>query len=141
MSKVAASAPDVVIVQTVFAATNLSIKQGREVGLKADIVTGWDWPLLPDFWSSVGEAGVGVVYPTFSDPSLNVTVTGKKFVEAYKAVYGNEPVVLQYYLWDNFNAVKAAIEKTGSAKPGKRYLMSTLKARSARSHSAMMRAQ
>lgn len=39
MSKIAASKPDAVIVQTVFAATNLSIKQGREVGLKADIIT------------------------------------------------------------------------------------------------------
>ncbi|PZO79470.1 MAG: hypothetical protein DI629_08785 [Mesorhizobium amorphae] len=119
MSKVAASQPDAVIVQTVFAATNLAIKQGREVGLKADIVAGWDWPLLPDFWPTVGEAGVGVVYPTFSDPSLNVTETGKRFVEAYKAAYGNEPAIFQYYLWDNFNAVKAAIEKSGSAEPAK----------------------
>jgi branched-chain amino acid transport system substrate-binding protein len=119
MSKVAASRPDAVIVQTVFSATNLSIKQGREVGLKADIITGWDWPLLPDFWSTVGEAGVGVVYPTFSDPSLNVTATGKSFVDAYKAAYGHEPAIFQYYLWDNFNAVKSAIEKSGSSEPAK----------------------
>jgi branched-chain amino acid transport system substrate-binding protein len=119
MSKVAASKPDAVIVQTVFSATNLSIKQGREVGLKADIITGWDWPLLPDFWSTVGEAGVGVVYPTFSDPSLNITATGKTFGDAYKAAYGHEPAIFQYYLWDNFNAVKAAIEKSGSSEPAK----------------------
>jgi len=119
MSKVAASKPDAVIVQTVFAATNLSIKQGREVGLKADIVTGWDWPLLPDFWSTVGEAGVGVIYPTFSDPSMSVTATGKTFINAYKAAYGSEPAIFQYYLWDDFNAVKAAIEATGSSEPAK----------------------
>ena len=119
MSKIAASAPDAVIVQTVFAATNLSIKQGREVGLKADIITGWDWPLLPDFWSTVGDAGVGVIYPTFSDPSLNVTATGKAFIAAYKAAYGNDPAIFQYYLWDDFNAVKAAIEKSGSSDPAK----------------------
>jgi branched-chain amino acid transport system substrate-binding protein len=119
MSKVAAAQPDVVIVQTVHAATNLSIKQGREVGLKADIITGWDWPLLPDFWPTVGEAGVGVIYPTFSDPSLNVTAAGKAFVDAYKAEYGHEPAIFQYYLWDNFNAVKAAIEKTNSSEPAK----------------------
>lgn len=119
MSKVAASRPDAVIVQTVFAATNLSIKQGREVGLKADIITGWDWPLLPDFWPTVGEAGAGVIYPTFSDPSMMVTPTGKAFVDAYKAAYGAEPAVFQYYLWDNFNAVKAAIEATKSSEPAK----------------------
>lgn len=119
MSKVAASQPDAVIVQTVFAATNLSVKQGREVGLKADIIAGWDWPVLPDFWSTVGEAGVGVIYPTFSDPSLTVTPTGKTFIDAYKAEYGAEPAIFQYYLWDNFNAVKTAIEATNSSDPAK----------------------
>lgn len=119
MSKIAASKPDAVIVQTVFAATNLSIKQGREVGLKADIITGWDWPLLPDFWSTVGDAGVGVIYPTFSDPSMTVTLVGKTFIEAYKAAYGTDPAIFQYYLWDNFNAVKTAIEATNSAEPAK----------------------
>ncbi len=119
MSKVAASSPDVVIVQTVFAATNLSIKQGREVGLKADIVAGWDWPLLPDFWPSVGAAGKGVIYPTFNDPSLTMTGQGKAFVSGYKTAYGSDPAIFQYYLWDDFNAVKAAIEKAGTAEPSK----------------------
>lgn len=117
MSRVKAMEPDVVIVQTVFTATNLSIKQGREVGLKADIVTGWDWPLLPDFWDTVGEAGVGVIYPTFSDASMTVTSTGQQFIDAYNQEYGVEPAIFQYYLWDNFNAVKAAIEKAGTADP------------------------
>lgn len=119
MSKIAASQPDAVVVQTVFAATNLSIKQGREVGFKSDIITGWDWPLLPDFWPTVGEAGIGVIYPTFSDPSMTVTPSGKAFVEAYKAAYGSDPAIFQYYLWDNFNAVKAAIEETKSSEPAK----------------------
>ncbi|MDQ2802195.1 MAG: ABC transporter substrate-binding protein, partial [Pseudomonadota bacterium] len=97
MSKIAASAPDAVIVQTVFAATNLSIKQGREVGLQSDIVTGWDWPLLPDFWPTVGEAGVGVIYPTFNDPSLKVSDVGRTFVSSYKTAYGAAPAIFQYY--------------------------------------------
>ena len=119
MSKVAASAPDAVIVQTVFAATNLSIKQGREVGLQSDIVAGWDWPTLPDFWPTVGEAGVGVIYPTFNDPSLKVSKTGDAFVSAYKAGFGTDPAIFQYYLWDNLDAVKAAVEKAGTADPAK----------------------
>lgn len=119
MSRVRAMEPDVVIVQTVFTATNLSIKQGREVGLQADIVTGWDWPLLPDFWDTVGEAGIGVIYPTFSDASMAVTPTGQTFIDAYTKEYGSEPAIFQYYLWDNFNAVKAAIEKAGTAEPAK----------------------
>ena len=119
MSKVAADAPDAVIVQTVFAATNLSIKQGREVGLKADIVAGWDWPTLPDFWPTVGAAGKGVIYPTFNYPSLATTGQGKAFVAAYKGAYGSDPAIFQYYLWDDLNAVKAAIEKAGTADPAK----------------------
>lgn len=119
MSRISATAPNAVIVQTVFAATNLSIKQGREVGLQADIVAGWDWPTLGDFWPTVGEAGVGVIYPTFNDPSLTRSKTGDAFVSAYKASYGAEPAIFQYYLWDNFNAIKAAIDKAGTADPAK----------------------
>lgn len=119
MSKVASMAPDAVIVQTVFAATNLSIKQGREVGLEADIICGWDWPILPDFWSTVGDAGINTIYPTFNDPSLKVSDTGNKFVSSYTAAYGAAPAIFQYYLWDNFNAVRAAIEKAGSADPAR----------------------
>ena len=119
MSKVASSSPDAVIVQTVFAATNLSIKQGREVGLQGDIVAGWDWPLLPDFWPTVGDAGEGVIYPTFNDPTLKVSKAGEVFVAAYKAAYGAEPAIFQYYLWDNLDAVKAAVEKAGTADPAK----------------------
>lgn len=117
LSRIASTVPDAMIVQGVFAATNLSIKQAREVGLKSDIIAGWDWPLLPDYWGAVGEAGVGVIYPTFSDPSLNVTDTGKAFIEGYKSAYGSEPAIFQYYLWDTFNAVKAAIEESGSSAP------------------------
>lgn len=119
MSRIAASAPDAVIVQTVFAATNLSIKQGREVGLQSDIVAGWDWPTLADFWQTVGEAGVGVIYPTFNEPSLKRSAVGNEFVSSYKASTGAEPAIFQYYLWDNFNAIKAAIEKAGTAEPAK----------------------
>lgn len=117
MSKIAAMKPDVVVVQAVFAATNLSIKQGREVGMKADIVAGWDWPALPDYWDAVGDAGVGVMYPAFSDPSLKTSAEGKRFIAAYNKAYGSDPAIFQYYLWDNFNAVKAAIEKSGSSDP------------------------
>lgn len=117
MSKISAMKPDVVVVQAVFAATNLSIKQGREVGLKSAIVAGWDWPALPDFWNAVGDAGVGVMYPSFSDPSLKTSAEGTRFVAAYKKAYGADPAIFQYYLWDNFNAVKAAIEKSGSSDP------------------------
>lgn len=117
MSKISAMKPDVVVVQGVFAATNLSIKQGREVGLKAEIVAGWDWPALPDYWSAVGDAGVGVMYPAFSDPSLKTSPEGKRFVAAYNKAYGSDPAIFQYYLWDNFNAVKAAVEKSGSSDP------------------------
>lgn len=117
MSKISAMKPYVVVVQAVFAATNLSIKQGREVGLKSEIIAGWDWPTLPDFWDAVGDAGVGVMYPAFIDPSLKTTAEGTRFVTAYKKAYGTDPAIFQYYLWDNFNAVKAAIEKSGSSDP------------------------
>lgn len=117
MSRISAMKPDAVVVQGVFSATNLSIKQGREVGLKADIIAGWDWPTLPDYWSTVGEAGKGVIYPTFNDPSLKPTAEGARFISAYTKAYGVAPAIFQYYLWDTFNAVKAAIELSGKSDP------------------------
>ncbi|NIR29362.1 MAG: ABC transporter substrate-binding protein [Gammaproteobacteria bacterium] len=115
--RIRAQRPDAIIVQAVYAASNLSIKQAREVGYQGDIITGWDWPVLPDFWPTVGKAGVGVVYPTFYDPSLSLTAEGERFRKLYTERYGSDPAIFQYFLWDNFNAVKAAIEKARSAKP------------------------
>ena len=116
--RVAAENPDALIIEAVYAASNLSIKQARELGYRGDIIAGWDWPELSDFWPTVGPAGVGVVYPTFYDPSLPLTAEGARFKELFQETFNAEPAIFHFFLWDNFNAMKAAIEMAGSADPG-----------------------
>jgi ABC-type branched-subunit amino acid transport system substrate-binding protein len=117
LAKIASGNPDMVLINSVYPARNLAINQAREVGLKAPIVTGWDWPVLDDYWKTVKENGVGVTYPVFFDESLKLTETGTALKDSYQAAEGGEPVVFQYYLWDSLNAVKEAILKTGSSEP------------------------
>lgn len=117
LSRIASESPDALSIQTVYAASNLSIAQAREVGYEGDIIAGWDWPELGDFWPTVGEAGVGVVYPTFFDESLELTETGSKWRELYRETYDDNPAIFQLFLIDNFEVAKAAIEQAGSADP------------------------
>jgi len=121
LSKFAAESPqpDVLIVASSYAADDLSIKQARQVGLKSNILAGWDYPTESDFWSTVGQAGVGVTYPTFYDKSINLSPEGNSFRDLYTKAYGTAPVIFQYFEWDTFNVVKAAILKTGSTDPAK----------------------
>lgn len=126
LSKIKQFNPDAMIIETVYAASNLAIKQAREVGLNTQIIAGWDWPTLSDFWPTVGKAGVGVIYASFKGPESQLTSVGKDFEAAYKKRYDDTPAIFQYFLVDTLNAVKAAIEKSGSAKPGQ--LVKTLPA-------------
>jgi branched-chain amino acid transport system substrate-binding protein len=119
LSKLASRPPDAIIIASAYEAENLSIKQAREVGLKSDIIAGWDYPTLPGFWDVVGEAGVGVVYPTFyAAGKLPLTRTGKTLGNVFKKATGRVAVIYHYLLWDALNAIKWAIEKTKSTSPG-----------------------
>lgn len=117
LSKIKQFKPDAMIIETVYAASNLAIKQAREVGLNTQIIAGWDWPTLSDFWPTVGKSGVGVIYASFKGPDSQLTAVGKRFEKAYEKRYKQSPAIFQYFLYDTLNAVKAAIIKAGSAKP------------------------
>ncbi|MFN8201248.1 MAG: ABC transporter substrate-binding protein [Solirubrobacteraceae bacterium] len=117
LSKIKTQNPDAVIIATVYAASNLAVRQAKEVGLDAQLIAGWDYPTSADFWKTVGKAGVDIIYPTFYDKSLALTPTGQDFAKAYEAAYGSNPVIMQYFLWDTLNAQKTAIEKAKSTDP------------------------
>ncbi|MCC6223346.1 MAG: ABC transporter substrate-binding protein [Thermoleophilia bacterium] len=118
LSKLASDPPDATIVASVYAASNLVFNQAKEVGLDTQIIAGWDWPTLPDFWETVGENGVGVIYPTFFDRTgLELTAEGERFRTLHDDATGGEPAIFNYFLWDCMNAVKWAIEQSGSTDP------------------------
>ena len=59
-------------------ARTLAITQAREAGYKGDIVLGWDY-VDEAFWKATGKHGVGVIWPTFSAPTLRLTAAGETF--------------------------------------------------------------
>lgn len=119
LSKIKQFNPDALIIEAVYPAKNLAIKQAQEVGLDAQIIAGWDWPTLPGFWPAVGKAGEGIIYASFKGSDESLTSVGKQFRAAYRDRYGEDPAIFQYFFIDTLNAVRAAIKKSGTGKPAK----------------------
>lgn len=97
-------------------------KQFRELGLNEimDSVEGNDWPSWDGgktWWETLGEKGVGGLYPTYYSPNMKVTSVGEEFRRLYRAKTGVDPVHWIYWYWDCLRILKEAIEKTGSTDP------------------------
>lgn len=116
LTKLAAQKPDAVILAGTSTTTNPAIVQAKEVGLTAQLIAAWDFPRLPDFWSTVGKAGVGIIYPTFYANTVKLTPTGRLFRSLYKKQYRSLPPIHPYLLWDVMNAYKTAITNADSAE-------------------------
>jgi branched-chain amino acid transport system substrate-binding protein len=114
ITKMMANPPDAIIVAASFVSRNLLVAQARDAGYKGDIIAGFDFPTQSDFWEATGEKGIGVVYPTFFvKGQLPLTKTGEKVGVALNT----SPLVYQYLIWDCFNAIKWAIEKSNTTDP------------------------
>ncbi|WP_366923463.1 ABC transporter substrate-binding protein [Metallumcola ferriviriculae] len=107
---------DVVYVPGYYQQVGLIINQAREIGLDAPFLgaDGWDSPKLVEI------AGAEALNNTFftnhyasSDPSEKV----QKFVEAYKAEYGEVPSSFAALGYDAAKLIVDAIERAGSADP------------------------
>jgi branched-chain amino acid transport system substrate-binding protein len=109
--------PDALIVAGVVApARTLAITQARELGYKNDILLGWDF--VDDvFWKATGKQGTGVIWPTFSAPSLHLSTVGLTFKHLYQKRYKRTPLVYQAFTWDQLNAWKWAVDTAGSIEP------------------------
>ncbi len=120
LSKLAAQdpPPDATIIASTLAPQFSFYNQAAEVGLPGDKIAGWDSVTQPDFWKSVGDNGVGVVYPTFYETSMKLTPTGQSFQEAYRAKFDRDPTIYMFLQWDCLNAIREAIESSGSIEPG-----------------------
>src|SRR5699024_9987639 len=115
LAKVKDFDPDVLIIDAVYAAKNLAIKQARVTGLDVQIIAGWDWPTLSDVWPTVGEAGEGIIYASFTGRGeQGLTDIRKKFKESYIEEYDHSPTIFQYFFIDTLNALKHAVEETDS---------------------------
>lgn len=116
LSKLASDPPDALVIQSVFAASRIAFNQAAEVGLKVPMIAGWDFPTLPDFWPTVGENGIGVIYPTFFDNKMPLTAEGQKFRDLFRKKNDRDPAIYEYLLWDCLNAVRDAVIRSHSTE-------------------------
>jgi len=114
--------PDLIIVSTVYRAGYLIPKQAYEQGLtpETEIMAGWDYPgWSPSWWPTVGEAGVGIMYPTFYCSRLEMLEKGKHFQQMYEEKFSQEPPIYAYFLYDEIMILADAMERAGSSDPQK----------------------
>jgi branched-chain amino acid transport system substrate-binding protein len=109
--------PDVMVLCAAYQAAYLIPKTAMELGLTPgmEIIEGYDLPgWAPDWWKITGEAGVGIMYPTFYAKSLTLSLTGEKFRAAYQKAYKQEPPIYTYFLYDEVMMLAQVIGKEGS---------------------------
>jgi branched-chain amino acid transport system substrate-binding protein len=112
-----AGKPDALVVAaSVAPALDLAITQARALGYRHDIVLGWDY-VNDAFWKATGKRGTGVIWPTFSAPTLRLTGTGQAFKHLFVKKFKHAPLIYQAFTWDQLNAWKWAVESAGSFDP------------------------
>jgi branched-chain amino acid transport system substrate-binding protein len=117
LKKVLPAKPDAIVIAAHAApALYLCITQARAAGYKGDIVLGWDY-VDDAFWKATGKRGVGVIWPTFSAPTLHLTDAGVAFKRLFTKKYKQAPLVYEAFTWDELSAWKWAVETAGSAAP------------------------
>jgi ABC-type branched-subunit amino acid transport system substrate-binding protein len=114
LKRVLAGKPDALVIAALLAPANtLAVTQARTSGYRGDIVLGWDY-VDDAFWKATGKHGVGVIWPTFSAPTLRLTAAGMTFKRAFTKRHKHAPLIYQAFTWDELNAWKWAVETAGS---------------------------
>jgi branched-chain amino acid transport system substrate-binding protein len=118
LKQVLARKPDALVITAgpTTVGRTLGVTQARTAGFKGDIVLGWDY-VDSDFWKATGKHGVGVIWPTFSAPTLHLTSAGLTFKHLFTKKYKHAPLYYQALTWDQLSAWKWAVDTVGSVAP------------------------
>jgi branched-chain amino acid transport system substrate-binding protein len=111
LTKLLASAPDVLYVSDYYNDVALIAKQARELGFKGPLVggDGWDSPKLVE----VGGAAVEGCFFTNHYSQDDTTPLVQSFVKSYTAKYGSAPDALAALGYDATNIMLDAIQRAG----------------------------
>lgn len=96
----------------------LIIKQAREMGIKLPIIGG-DGFDSTDLKKLAGEKNLNDVYFTTGYTTVNASDALKKFIEAYKNEYKEEPNMFAALAYDATNVMIQSFEKAGTKDPEK----------------------
>ncbi len=118
LTKIASSNPEGLFIPDYYTEAYLIASQAKDIGLSDVVLLGGDgWDGMHTIFSEDPNADVSVVENTYfcshyslEDESPKV----QKFVEAYKAKYGENPTAFAALGYDGANIMLDAIEKAGS---------------------------
>lgn len=111
------------LVMDIFTGTGeyLIVKQAAEIGLATTRETAifpvGTSALFPEYWETVGQAGVFGITKTGYHPTLGVTPAVKEFSAKFEARTGRTPTFAAMESWDSVQLMVRAIEAAGSTDP------------------------
>ncbi|MEM1947313.1 MAG: ABC transporter substrate-binding protein [Candidatus Caldarchaeum sp.] len=111
--------PDLIVNIGVGAPTFLMVSQAYDLGLipKIKMAAAFDWPTRVEYWDNVGEKGVGLVWVGTFHPKIKLSEMGQKFLERYRAKYGEDPIYPDFQGFGHIYVLVQAIQKAGSDNP------------------------
>ena len=115
VTKIKAQNIDVIYVGGYHTEAGLIVRQAREQGLDARLVSG-DALVTQEFWSITGEAGAGTLFSFSPDPARNPAAAG--VVERFEA-QGFKPEGYTLYTYAAIQAYAIAVEKAGTTDTAK----------------------
>jgi branched-chain amino acid transport system substrate-binding protein len=117
LTKLRGRNPDAVFYGGMDATGGPLLKQGRELGMKAVFSFG-DGACTDKMRELAGEAAEGLLC---SQAGIPPQAASKKFLEAFKKKFGNEPIIYAPFTYDAANLLIEAMKKANSTDP-KAYL-------------------
>ncbi len=114
LTKVKGKKPDAVFYGGMDATGGPLIKQARELNMKAQFGFG-DGACTDKMAELAGAAAEGLVC---SQAGIPVQAAGAKFLDAYKAAFKVDPILYSPFTYDAAKLLIAAMQKTGSRRPG-----------------------
>ena len=94
----------------------LIMKQAREMGVKATFLGGDTWE-VPEIIDVAGDAAEGAYFSTHFDEKAMTTEMTKKFIDAYKKKYNEDPSAFAALGFDAYLVIVDAINRAKSWKP------------------------
>ncbi|WP_234123034.1 ABC transporter substrate-binding protein [Clostridium hydrogenum] len=110
--------PDAIFAPGNFTECALIIKQARQLGIKTPFIGGDTWE-TPQFIDIGKEAVEGSVFSTFFATEKPITEESKKFLDAYRKQYKEEPAAVTALAYDAYLVILDAIKRAHSTDPVK----------------------
>src|SRR5215831_4796052 len=115
LTKVKGRGPDAVFYGGMDATGGPLLKQGRELGMKAVFAFG-DGACTDKMKELAGDAADGLLC---SQAGIPPQAASKKFLDAYKAKFNQDPILYAPFTYDGANLLIEAMKKANSADPAK----------------------